>query len=356
MSEAKTLALGPVMLDVEGTALSADDRRRLLDPLVGGVVLFSRNYQSPEQLCELTAAIHGVRNPSLIIAVDHEGGRVQRFRDGFTAIPPMRALGELWDKGGAQRAQDTAREVGFVLAAELRAHGVDLSFAPVLDVDFGNSSVIGDRALHYDPQVIGTLAVALLRGMQAAGMNAVGKHYPGHGHVRADSHHEVPVDERSIAEIRGGDLVPFRRLIAAGLGGIMPAHVIYPQVDDMPAGFSETWLKKILRDQLQFNGIVFSDDLSMEGASVVGGVIERARAALAAGCDMILVCNDPAAADRLLADFDFVMPPVSLIRLARMHGRAAAASMIKLRELTRYVEALRTTAGLGQASGRLPLG
>ncbi len=355
MSEAKTLALGPLMLDVEGTALSADDRQRLLDPLVGGVILFSRNYDSPEQLCELTAAIHGLRNPSLIVAVDHEGGRVQRFRDGFTAIPPMRALGELWDSAGAQRAQETAREVGFVLAAELRAHGVDLSFAPVLDVDFGNSSVIGDRALHYDPQVIGMLAVALFRGMQAAGMSAVGKHFPGHGHVRADSHHAVPVDERTIEEIRGADLVPFRRLIAAGLGGIMPAHVIYPRVDDMPAGFSETWLKQILREQLQFSGMVFSDDLSMEGASVVGGVIERAGAALAAGCDMILVCNESAAADRLLAEFDYVMPAVSLIRLARMHGRAAAASMVKLREHPRYVEALRAIAGLGQASGRLPL-
>lgn len=355
MSEPRTLALGPLMLDVEGTVLTSEDRDRLLHPLVGGVILFSRNYQSPEQLCQLTADIHGLRNPSLVVAVDHEGGRVQRFRDGFTAIPPMRALGELWDKAGPQRAQDTAREVGFVLAAELRAHGVDLSFAPVLDVDFGNSSVIGDRALHYNPQVIGTLALALFRGMQAAGMNAVGKHFPGHGHVHADSHHAVPVDERPIEEIRGTDMVPFRRLIAAGLGGIMPAHVIYPRIDAMPAGFSEIWLKRVLREQLQFSGVVFSDDLSMEGASVVGGVIERAQAALAAGCDMALVCNDSAAADRVLAEFEYVMPAVSLIRLARMHGRAAAATMVKLREHGRYVTALRTIAGLGQGSGRLPL-
>lgn len=355
MSENKTAALGPVMLDVEGAALTPEDRRRLTHPLVGGVILFSRNFSSPEQLCRLTAEIHALRNPSLIIAVDHEGGRVQRFRDGFTVIPPMRALGDLWDKNGAQRAQDMAREVGFVLAAELRAHGVDLSFAPVLDVDYKNSSVIGDRALHHDPQVIATLAAALFRGMHAAGMNAVGKHFPGHGHVRADSHHEVPVDERAFDDIRNSDLVPFRRLIAAGLGGIMPAHVIYPRVDSLPAGFSEKWLKTILREELQFSGIVFSDDLSMEGAKVAGGVVERAQAALAAGCDMVLVCNDPESADKLLEDFNYTMPAVSLIRLARMHGRASAPGIVKLREDPRYAGALRAIAGLGLKSGSLPL-
>jgi beta-N-acetylhexosaminidase len=355
MNEANTLALGAVMLDVEGTALTPEDRRRLTHPLVGGVILFSRNYDAPEQLCRLTAEIHALRNPSLIIAVDHEGGRVQRFRDGFTPIPPMRALGDLWDKHGAQRAQDMARDVGFVLAAELRAHGVDLSFAPVLDVDYQNSSVIGDRSLHHDPQAIAALASALVRGMQSAGMNAVGKHFPGHGHVRADSHHEVPEDERGYEDIQNADLVPFRRLIAAGLGGIMPAHVIYPRVDPRPAGFSERWLKIVLREELQFNGIVFSDDLSMEGASVAGGVVERARAALSAGCDMVLLCNAPESADRLLADFTYTMPPVSLIRLARMHGRAAAASMVKLREDPRYVGALHAIAGLGLKSGSLPL-
>lgn len=351
---APTMALGPVVLDVAGTELTPDDRRRLLHPLTGGAILFSRNYAAPEQLLRLTAAIHALRSPALIIAVDHEGGRVQRFRQGFTAIPAMRELGKVWD-AYPQEAKDLAREVGFVLAAELRAHGVDLSFAPVLDVDHGNSSVIGDRALHSDPQAVAELARALVQGLRQGGMTAVGKHYPGHGHVRADSHHEIPVDDRSYAEIELSDLVPFRRLIGAGLGGIMPAHVIYPQVDHSPAGFSSIWLKKILRAELGFDGIVFSDDLSMEAASVAGSVVERARAALGAGCDMVLVCNNAAAADELLAGFNFSMPAVSLARLARMHGRAHAASMVKLREDAHYVDALRSIAGLGLKSGDLPL-
>jgi len=349
-----TMALGPVVLDVAGTELTPDDRRRLLHPLTGGVILFSRNYATPEQLLRLTAEIHALRSPALIIAVDHEGGRVQRFRQGFTAIPAMRELGKVWD-ANPQEAKHLAHEVGFVLAAELRAHGVDLSFAPVLDVDHGNSSVIGDRALHSDPQVVAELARALVQGLRQGGMSAVGKHYPGHGYVRADSHHEIPVDDRSYAEIELSDLMPFRRLIGAGLGGIMPAHVIYPQVDYSPAGFSSIWLKKILRTELTFDGIVFSDDLSMAAASVAGGVVERARTALSAGCDMVLTCNNPAAADELLAGFNFSIPAVSLARLARMHGRAHAESMVKLREDAHYVDALRSIAGLGLKSGDLPL-
>ena len=349
-----TMALGPVVLDVAGTELTPDDRRRLLHPLTGGVILFSRNYATPEQLLRLTAEIHALRSPALIIAVDHEGGRVQRFRQGFTAIPAMRELGKVWD-ANPQEAKHLAHEVGFVLAAELRAHGVDLSFAPVLDVDHGNSSVIGDRALHSDPQVIAELARALVQGLRQGGMSAVGKHYPGHGYVRADSHHEIPVDDRSYAEIELSDLMPFRRLIGAGLGGIMPAHVIYPQVDYSPAGFSSIWLKKILRTELTFDGIVFSDDLSMAAASVAGGVVERAHTALSAGCDMVLTCNNPAAADELLAGFNFSIPAVSLARLARMHGRAHAESMVKLREDAHYVDALRSIAGLGLTSGDLPL-
>lgn len=349
-----TMALGPVVLDVAGAELTPDDRRRLLHPLTGGVILFSRNYATPEQLLRLTAEIHALRSPALIIAVDHEGGRVQRFRQGFTAIPAMRELGKVWD-ANPQEAKRLAHEVGFVLAAELRAHGVDLSFAPVLDVDHGNSSVIGDRALHSDPQVIAELARSLVQGLRQGGMSAVGKHYPGHGYVRADSHHEIPVDDRSYAEIELSDLMPFRRLIGAGLGGIMPAHVIYPQVDYSPAGFSSIWLKKILRTELTFDGIVFSDDLSMAAASVAGGVVECARAALSAGCDMVLTCNNPAAADELLAGFNFSIPAVSLARLARMHGRAHAESMVKLREDAHYVDALRSIAGLGLKSGDLPL-
>jgi len=349
-----TMALGPVVLDVAGTELTPDDRRRLLHPLTGGVILFSRNYATPEQLLRLTAEIHALRSPALIIAVDHEGGRVQRFQQGFTAIPAMRELGKAWD-ANPQEAKDLAHDVGFVLAAELRAHGVDLSFAPVLDVDHGSSGVIGDRALHSDPQVIAELARALVQGLRQGGMSAVGKHYPGHGYVRADSHREIPVDDRSYAEIELSDLVPFRRLIGAGLGGIMPAHVIYPQVDYSPAGFSPIWLKKILRTELAFDGIVFSDDLSMAAASVAGGVVERAHAALSAGCDMILTCNNPAAADELLAGFSFSIPAVSLARLARMHGRAHAESMVKLRGDAQYVDALRSIAGLGLKSRDLPL-
>ncbi|HKU70505.1 MAG TPA: beta-N-acetylhexosaminidase [Burkholderiales bacterium] len=351
---ARSLPLGPLMLDVVGTELTADDRRRLLHPLTGGVILFSRNYSSPEQLSELTSEIHALRAPQLIIAVDHEGGRVQRFRDGFTAIPPMREFGRAWD-ANAQRASQFVTDAGFVLAAELRAHGVDLTFAPVLDVDYGSSGVIGDRAFHSDPRAISELARALLQGFRQAGMSGVGKHFPGHGHVRADSHHEVPVDERSYEDIEASDLVPFRRLVDAGIGGIMPAHVIYPSVDRHPAGFSELWLKQVLRGKLGFGGLVFSDDLSMEGASVAGSVTARAEAALTAGCDMILVCNAPASVDELISSLDYAMPAVSLARLARMHGKPQPGGMVKLREDAHYARALHAIAGVGLRDGELPL-
>jgi beta-N-acetylhexosaminidase len=351
---AKSIPLGPVMLDIEGTHLTEVDRKRLSHPLAGGVTLFSRNYASPEQLGRLTSEIHSLRNPPLVIAVDHEGGRIQRFRDGFTALPAMRELGWAWDQG-QQHARQLAQELGFVLAAELLAHGVDLSLAPVLDIDRGASSVIGDRAFHSDPRAVGELARALLQGFKQAGMNGVGKHFPGHGHVSADSHHEIPVDERTYEEIEAVDLAPFRRLIEAGLGGIMPAHVIYPKVDDQPAGFSTVWLKQVLRGRLGFDGVIFSDDLSMEGARVAGGVTERARAALGAGCDMVLLCNCPQAVDDLLDNLSYAMPAVSLARLARMHGRHLAGGMVKLREDVRYARALHAISGIGKRDGELPL-
>jgi len=291
--------LGPVMVDVAGLELAPGEREFLAHPLVGGVILFARNYASPGQLRGLTAAIHGVRSPELLIAVDHEGGRVQRFVDGFTRLPPMRALGRLYDRDPAL-AENLAGAVGVVLASELAAHGVDFSFAPVLDIDFGSSSVIGDRAFHSEPTAVAGLARALVGGLKRVGMGAVGKHFPGHGYVRADSHHEVPVDERDLATIEANDLAPYRALIGAGLAGVMPAHVIYPKVDPRPAGFSRFWLQDILRGRLGFDGVVFSDDLSMEGASVAGGIVERGRAALDAGCDMVLVCNAREAALRLL--------------------------------------------------------
>lgn len=314
---AKILPHGPVMLDVAGTRLTAEDRERLLHPLTGGVILFSRNYEDPAQLAALTADIHTLRDPGLLIAVDHEGGRVQRFREGFTRLPPMRSLGRLWDRDPGL-ALKQAESTGLLLAAELRAHGVDLSFTPVLDVDYGNSGVIGDRAFHSAAEAIAELAIALMRGLGQGGMAAVGKHFPGHGHVRADSHHEVPVDERSYAEIEAEDLLPFRRMAAAGMQGVMPAHVIYPQVDPAPAGFSRHWLQQVLRGGLKFDGVIFSDDLSMEGARVAGGVVERGMAALEAGCDMVLVCNNPQSADRLLDGLRHDMTAASRSRLARL--------------------------------------
>jgi len=350
----KSLPLGPVMLDVEGVRLTGADRRRLNHPLAGGVILFSRNYANGAQLTGLTEEIHALRNPPLIIAVDHEGGRVQRFRDGFTAIPAMRELGWAWDHG-QQQARQLAQEIGFVLAAELLAHGVDLSFAPVLDLDRGISTVIGDRGFHSDPLAVGELARAVLHGLKEAGMNGVGKHFPGHGTVSADSHHDVPVDDRTYEDIEASDLEPFRRLIDAGVGGIMPAHVIYPRVDDQPAGFSSVWLKQVLRGRLGFDGVIFSDDLSMEGARVAGGVTDRARAAFGAGCDMVLLCNSPEAADELLDNLSHPMPAVSLARLARMHGRSRPGGMARLREDARYVHALHAIAAVGKREGELPL-
>ncbi len=293
------LSLGPVMIDIAGLSLESSEREMLRHPLVGGVILFARNFESPRQLRALTDEIHGIRTPKLLIAVDHEGGRVQRFTVGFTRIPPMRTLGALHERSPG-RAEAAAHAAGTIIASELRAHGVDMTFAPVLDIDFGGSSVVGDRAFHADPRVVAVLAGQLVAGMRAAGMGAVGKHFPGHGYVRADSHHEVPIDDRPLRTIWEQDLAPYRSTIPAGLAAVMPAHVIYRQFDSQPAGFSARWLQDVLRGELGFRGMVFSDDLSMEGASVAGGPVDRARAALTAGCDMVLVCNAPKAAQTVL--------------------------------------------------------
>jgi beta-N-acetylhexosaminidase len=345
---------GPVMLDVLGKRLTAEDEARLRHPLVGGVILFSRNYESPAQLAELTASIHALRTPPLLIAVDHEGGRVQRFRDGFTRIPPMRELGREWDTH-PKRARHLAQQVGYVLAAELRACGVDFSFTPVLDVDYGASCVIGDRAFHSEPQAIAELAHSLLQGLKQGGMPTVGKHFPGHGFVCADSHLEIPVDERSYTDIELCDLIPFRQMVHFGLTAVMPAHVIYPKVDAHPAGFSKVWLKDILRGELGFEGCIFSDDLSMEGATVAGGIVQRASAALNAGCDMVLVCNKPQSADELLAGLKWDMPVQSKARLAQMHGRAHPVTLMHLHEDAEFVKALHEVASIGMREGELPL-
>jgi beta-N-acetylhexosaminidase len=310
------------MLDVAGAALTDADRARLRHPLVGGVILFGRNYHSPEQILALTAEIRALREPRLLIGVDHEGGRVQRFRTGFTRIPPMRSLGRLWDED-PQRAVAAARAAGTLIAAELGASGVDFSFTPVLDLDYGVSRAIGDRALHRDPEAVAGLAAALVAGLQERGVQAVGKHFPGHGFVAEDSHVEFPVDRRSLAELEAADLVPFRRLIQAGLAALMPAHVVYPSVDAHPAGFSRIWLQEILRAKLGFQGLVFSDDLSMEAASLAGGITERAQAALAAGCDMVLACNRPDAADELLAGLQWDAAPLWAARIEAMFTHAA---------------------------------
>ncbi|MEW6563228.1 MAG: beta-N-acetylhexosaminidase [Pseudomonadota bacterium] len=348
------MGIGPVMLDVVGTQLTPEDIERLCHPLVGGVILFARNYESPRQLLELTAAIHALRTPSLLIAVDHEGGRVQRFRQGFTRIPPMRELGKIWD-ANPRKARHLAEQVGYVLAAELRAHGVDFSFAPVLDVDYGSSGVIGDRAFHSDPQAIAELAHGVQIGLRHGGMPTVGKHFPGHGFVRADSHLEIPVDERSFTDIEMCDLIPFQQMVHFGLTAVMPAHVIYPKVDNRPAGFSPVWLKQILRGQLGFEGCIFSDDLSMEGATVAGGIVQRAEAALAAGCDMVLVCNRPDSADALLDGLKWEMPATSKARLAQMRGRPHPLTSVQLHEQAEYLKALHEIAVIGVSEGNLPL-
>jgi len=348
------MSLGPVMLDVLGTQLTAEDEARLRNPLVGGVILFARNFQTPGQLAELTAAIHALRSPPLLIGVDHEGGRVQRFREGFTKIPAMRELGKIWD-AHPQRARHLAQQVGYVLAAELRGCGVDFSFTPVLDVDYGQSSVIGDRAFHSDPQAIAELAHSLLLGLKQGGMHAVGKHFPGHGYVQADSHLDIPVDERDFVDIEMCDLIPFRRMVNYGLTAVMPAHVIYPKVDSRPAGFSPVWLKKILREQLGFEGCIFSDDLSMEGAAVAGGIVQRAEAALSAGCDMVLVCNKPESADELLQGLVWEMPAVSRARLVQMRGKPHTESLAKLHEQHLFLKALEEIAAIGMSNAELPL-
>jgi len=342
------------MLDIEGTQLTTDDKKKLLHPLIGGVILFTRNYSSFEQLVQLTAEIHALRTPPLLIAVDHEGGRVQRFREDFTRLPPMRELGTIWDEHPV-KARHLAQQTGYVLAAELRAAGVDLSFTPVLDMDHGPSRVIGDRAFHHKPQAIADLAHSLMSGLKAGGMAAVGKHFPGHGYIGEDSHIEMPVDERAYPDIEKNDLIPFRKMIGFGLAAIMPAHVIYPQVDARPAGFSEIWLTRILRGELGFEGCIFSDDLDMAGAAIAGNILQRAESALNAGCDMVLVCNNPEAAEALLAELRWDTPAVSVARLARMRGRPHPDSIVKLHESANFVKAVEEIGSLGIRSGELPL-
>jgi beta-N-acetylhexosaminidase len=318
------LSLGPVMLDLSGVELGVEEREVLGHPAVGGVILFSRNFENPEQVAALTAAIHELRSPHILVAVDQEGGRVQRFREGFTRLPPARSLGRL-NREHPVRARRAAKAVAWLMAAELRSVGVDFSFAPVLDLDRGVSRVIGDRAFGADVNAVSDLAKGWAEGVRDAGMAAVGKHFPGHGAVAADSHEELPLDERSFDDIEMEDLVPFERLIHRGLEAVMPAHVVYPRVDPDPAGFSAFWLRRILRQRLGFEGVIFSDDLNMAAAGVAGGYAERAGSALAAGCDVLLVCNNRPAALEVTESLRERDDPTAHLRYLRMRGRGVFA-------------------------------
>jgi beta-N-acetylhexosaminidase len=313
------MTLGPLMMDLKGTRMEPEEREMLRHPLVGSVILFTRNYADPEQLTALVADIHSVRSPPLIVAVDQEGGRVQRFRSGFSRLPPIRRIGQQFDidpKSGLE----LARQLGWLMAAELRAHGVDLSFAPCVDLDYGASEIIGDRAFHSKADIVGQLAVAYMHGMRNAGMAATAKHFPGHGAVVADSHLALPVDRRPIEDMTE-DMAPYRRLISNGLPAVMVAHVLFPSVDDVPASVSSRWIRGVLRGDLRFQGAVFSDDLSMAGAAAAGDIVTRAERALAAGCDVLPVCNNPASVVTLLDQLKVEPEPASQLRVVRMRGR-----------------------------------
>jgi beta-N-acetylhexosaminidase len=315
------MTLGPLMVDIAGKVLAPEDREVLRHPLVGSVILFTRNYEDPAQLTALVRDIRALRSPSLLVAVDHEGGRVQRFRSGFSVLPPARRIGLEYDANPKQGIA-MAQQLGGLLAAELRAVGVDFSFAPCVDLDFGVSEVIGDRAYHARAEKVAELAIAVMQGMRRAGMSATAKHFPGHGAVVADSHLALPVDRRELADLEA-DLLPYRRLIANDLPAVMMAHVLYPNIDSVPASFSRRFVADLLRGELDFRGVVFADDLTMEGASVMGDIVARAEAALAAGCDVLPVCNRRESVITLLDRLSSQPGPASQMRVLLMRGREA---------------------------------
>jgi beta-N-acetylhexosaminidase len=340
------MSLGPLMVDVAGTELTFEDIDVLRHPLVGSVILFTRNYRNPQQITALCAAIRAVRTPHLLIAVDHEGGRVQRFREGFTRLPPARLLGRRFDADRREGLR-AARLAGWLMAAELRAVGVDFSFAPCVDLDYGVSEIIGDRAFHRDPDAAGALAAAYLAGMREAGMAAVAKHFPGHGAVTADSHVALPVDRRQFADMEP-DLRPYRLLIDNQLAGVLAAHVEYPAVDALPASLSKRWISEILRGALGFHGCVFADDLTMAGAAAFGTAAERVRLAVEAGCDVLPICNDRPAVLAVLRQIEpDIATPASQARLVRMRARGEPPG--DLETSAQRQEALATIASLSAA-------
>jgi beta-N-acetylhexosaminidase len=346
------MTLGCLMVDVAGRSLLPEDRDVLEHPLVGGVILFTRNYESPAQLAALVAEIRALRRPPLLVAADHEGGRVQRFRPGFTLLPPMRRIGREFEMDRAA-GRSLARDAGWLIGSELRAVGIDLAFSPVVDLEYGVSEVIGDRAFHADPEAVSDLALSLMAGMREAGMAATAKHFPGHGAVVLDSHVALPVDRREYVDL-DREITPYRRLIANGLASIMTAHVVFEAVDPLPASLSRRWVSGILRGELGFQGAVFTDDLSMAGAAAFGGVVERARLALAAGADMLPVCNSRAAVHEVLDGLGATPSPVSALRLARLHGQGAGGGVSHHEALRASERWQRTHAMLERARDARP--
>jgi len=337
------MLLGPVMIGLSGFQIEPEEREMLMHPLVGGVVLFTRNYESIEQLQALVDELHGLRDPHLLIAVDHEGGRVQRFRHDFTLLPAIGQLAKVYQQD-RKKAQQLSQTSGWLMAAEVRAVGIDFSFAPVLDIDKGVSQIIGDRAFSADAESVTDLARCYIRGMHEAGMAATGKHFPGHGSVVADSHLALPVDGRRYEDIELDDLVPFERLADSGMEAMMIAHVLYENIDPHLAGFSRFWIQDILRQRLGFQGLIFSDDLEMEGASVAGTMPERANRAIAAGCDVVLVCQTQEAMVSTLEGMTQQHAPASQLRMVRMHGRKAP-NRVQLQANPRWKRAVEQVLG-----------
>lgn len=343
------LPLGPLVVDVQGKELEPEDREVLAHPLVGGLILFTRNYESPEQLGELIRQVHQVRTPGLAVCVDQEGGTVQRFRTGFTCLPAAQVLGKLYRKD-RERAYQASTRLGWLMAAELRAVGVDISFAPVVDLNWGTSEVIGGRAFHRDPYIVSELASRYIAGMHQAGMKSVIKHFPGHGHVHEDSHKDMPIDRRRFQEIQGEDLIPFEHLSTAYNEGLMTAHIIFPKVDEVPVTFSRKWLQDILREQLNFSGVIFSDDLNMHAAHLHEDIESRVRAAFQAGCDVALLCNNRPAVIEVLEHLKDHHDPVASLRLFRMRGAPGPESLPELHRMPQWKEAVGLAARYAEAN------